>query len=1101
MGGKLQSIGGDLTKSLTLPIVAIGGAAFKAATDFEEAFSGVAKTVDGVAKPTGELTEFGKQLKQGFRDLAKEIPVTVGELSKIGEAAGAMGIGKDKILPFVEVMAKLGATTDLTSEQAATGIAKIQNVYRSAGVDTDRFASSLVALGNAGASTESQILSFAERMGGAAVQARISQAEVLGWSNAMASVGLNAELGSTAWNKVVSAIGMAVDLGGPKLQQFAEVAGMTGQAFANLFRTDASEAVNRLVEGFGRVGSSGGNLTQTMINLGMKTSGIQMTFKNLASSGDMVRQSLDLGKKAWLDNVAMQEEFNKKAATTTSQLKILFNKLYDIGITLGETMLPAFKRMQPAIEGFLKGLADAVVWFSKLPTSVQTAAFAFAALLASLGPIAYTFGTIASGGSAVISLMRQLGLVSATTAVATTAAGAGSTAAAAGVGTLAAKLGLVAQAAAVVGVAFASWKFGSWIGDWSGLTDAVGKAHTALFEFIGLLPKGSMAQYDAMRSAQQLQEAWEKAGIKGRNDKDIELPADKPASANPMAGMFANIGTAAAAAKEKVSEFEKGVRSLVDKFGAGGQIQDVNQWIEAIKRIGGIGALTDKGLKDFIKNVYEAVESMRALGQQVPITWAIIADTVTLDKKLQDTRDFIGQSLGKGFEMKRGRMMPGTGAIDPALLMGAVPGAIESQNVSADVPFTLGLDFGNVMKTGVAMAFGSLPQTLFEAISGGTADLGKKLGSVLGGQLGTSLGGALIGDAKSGIGKFLSGGMGGMLGQTLGNAVSAIIPGLGSLLGGLIGPLIGKVTSKIWHGIQGFFGTDEEARDVNPARDAFLAQFGEAGTGAGSGFQNLAAKLTELTGEAGGGALFRALTGADTMAEFNAAVAAIEEKLTSVNTSAADGFNSTTAATEGFNLQLQGSDEAIKALGETQLTVVNTMLAGFDALMAKLTEFINLLTGAQGMVASMPEVKTGGVGGATGGEGWTFPEAGGGVWNSDGVQLIDENGNILVGGNTPLPGGGGIPRFANEGVVNRPTLAMIGDAPEPEYVLRRSTVAGLIGGGGGRAINVYLSGTLIGNAQEFRDAVARAYHDAVEGGGSHFQRGRKLVSQMAAAGA
>jgi hypothetical protein len=78
---------------------------------------------------------------------------------------------------------------------------------------------------------------------------------------------------------------------------------------------------------------------------------------------------------------------------------------------------------------------------------------------------------------------------------------------------------------------------------------------------------------------------------------------------------------------------------------------------------------------------------------------------------------------------------------------------------------------------------------------------------------------------------------------------------------------------------------------------------------------------------------------------------------------------------------------------------------------------------------------------------------------------------------------------------------MIGDAPEPEYVPRRSTVAGLMRGGGGGVINVYLSGTLIGNAQEFRDAVGDAFNDAVEKGGRHFQKFRKLSVQAAMAGA
>ena len=46
IGKSMESVGKDLTKTVTLPIVGIGTAASKAAIDFESAFAGVKKTVD-----------------------------------------------------------------------------------------------------------------------------------------------------------------------------------------------------------------------------------------------------------------------------------------------------------------------------------------------------------------------------------------------------------------------------------------------------------------------------------------------------------------------------------------------------------------------------------------------------------------------------------------------------------------------------------------------------------------------------------------------------------------------------------------------------------------------------------------------------------------------------------------------------------------------------------------------------------------------------------------------------------------------------------------------------------------------------------------------
>jgi hypothetical protein len=69
----------------------------------------------------------------------------------------------------------------------------------------------------------------------------------------------------------------------------------------------------------------------------------------------------------------------------------------------------------------------------------------------------------------------------------------------------------------------------------------------------------------------------------------------------------------------------------------------------------------------------------------------------------------------------------------------------------------------------------------------------------------------------------------------------------------------------------GFGRGGEEALKVNPARDQYFSQYGAPGTGPGSGFMNVAAALTQITGEHGGGSAFRALVKADTMKEFEAA--------------------------------------------------------------------------------------------------------------------------------------------------------------------------------------------------------------------------------------
>jgi TP901 family phage tail tape measure protein len=596
-GAQLQSIGSKLTTGLTLPLVAVGGMAVKAAIDFEKSFSGVGKTVDGVMSKGGKLTAFGEQLQQGFRDMAKTMPVSVNELNKIGEAAGSLGIQGKDILSFTQTMAMLGATTNLTSDEAATGIAQIQNQYQAAGVDTDKFASSLVALGNAGASTEKQILDFAARMGGAANQMGISQAEVLGWSNAMASVGINAELGSTAWNKVVSQMGVAADLGGEKIKGFAKVAGMSTMDFTALVKSDASEALNKVVAGFGRVKAEGGNLTQTMIDLGMKNSGVQMTFKNLAGASGMVSDSLKLGKSAWIENTAAAEEYGKKAGTTASQLQMLYNKAYDAAISLGQQLVPAMMKLIPTAESVLGFVVKLIDGFSNLPSGVQAAVIGIAAFAAALGPIAYLGGT-------------AIQTISGLAAGAKIASGSLSTMMAGGLSAapLVAQLGLI-------GAALAALSFGAYkvYGAITNIMDAKAKGGWAavLGELGRNVNNDDLSLFKSGRLDQQ-------PGSSGKGH-DVNLRAD------PVAASVANVGAGSPEATAVVEQSKKELAAAkraaeayqkeLDKLSGREAITVAGEWMQKVSAIGGVTKLATADQKAYNDALGDAIQAMGRLGK------------------------------------------------------------------------------------------------------------------------------------------------------------------------------------------------------------------------------------------------------------------------------------------------------------------------------------------------------------------------------------------------------------------------------------------------------------------------------------------------------
>src|SRR3972149_1963345 len=197
IGAGMSNIGGSLTKFVTLPVVGMGFLALKSAISFESAFAGVRKTIDATEP------EFAV-LRQGIRDMAKEVPASVQEISKVAEAAGALGIAKSYILGFSRTMIDMGETTELVADEAAMAIARIANIMQTPQDQFDNMGSAIVDLGNKGASTEREIVEMALRIAGAGKMAGLTEGSVTGLASGLASVGIEAERGGSAIRRVFS---------------------------------------------------------------------------------------------------------------------------------------------------------------------------------------------------------------------------------------------------------------------------------------------------------------------------------------------------------------------------------------------------------------------------------------------------------------------------------------------------------------------------------------------------------------------------------------------------------------------------------------------------------------------------------------------------------------------------------------------------------------------------------------------------------------------------------------------------------------------------------------------------------------------------------
>ena len=486
VGTQMRTVGTGMTAAITLPIAAIGTAAVKAALDFESSFAGVRKTVDATE------SEFAA-LEQGFRDLAKEIPVSVNELNRIGEAAGQLGIETENILGFTRVMADLGATTNLSANEAASALARLANITQLPQTDFDRLGSTIVALGNNLATTESEIVNFGLRIAGAGSQVGLSEAQILAFAGALSSVGISAEAGGTATSRVFVEIANSVASGGEKLGQFAAIAGVSVDDFARSFQEDAAGATTTFIEGLGRLSDQGVNVFGVLEDVGFANVRVRDALLRASGAGDLLREALSLGSQAWEENTALAIEAQQRYDTMASKLTILWNIVRDVAVTFGTALLPTIEQLTD----FLRTRALPVVerlatWFAELPQPVRTAAIVIAGLAAAAGPLLVVFGLMATSIGALLPLfVTAVGAIGSFT-LTTTAAGATAVTVTPLLVALKAAILTFGPALLVVAAAWAAWKF-----DLFGVRDAVTEVR-ATMERLALKMQGlSDAQIDA----------------------------------------------------------------------------------------------------------------------------------------------------------------------------------------------------------------------------------------------------------------------------------------------------------------------------------------------------------------------------------------------------------------------------------------------------------------------------------------------------------------------------------------------------------------------------------------------------------------------------
>lgn len=388
----------------------------QASMDFESAITGVAKTTDLTDEELAAMSD-------SIKALSTEIPATTEEIAAVTEAAGQLGIQKDALLDFTEIMTMLGTATNMTADEAATSLARFANITGMATDNYGRLGSVIVDLGNNFATTESEIVAMGTRLASAGKLAGLTEPEIMALAAAMSSVGIEAEAGGTAMTQTLNAIEKAVAKGGDDLAEFARIAGMSSEEFSSAWKNDAMSALTSFIGGLGKLDEQGESTVLVLEDLGL--TGIRQSnmLKALGLAADQMTGAVNTANTAWQQNTALTNEANKRYATAQSRLTMMQNAYNNLKVAIGDAYTPAlseaygvgtkvlneitkFVQANPGVVAAITGLSAALG-----AAAVAAAAFALKAKIAAAAAAFLT--TVTPGVNVIMGVAAAVGVVTA----------------------------------------------------------------------------------------------------------------------------------------------------------------------------------------------------------------------------------------------------------------------------------------------------------------------------------------------------------------------------------------------------------------------------------------------------------------------------------------------------------------------------------------------------------------------------------------------------------------------------------------------------------------------------------------------------------------
>ena len=441
---------------------AIAGGAFavpfitgvKAAMAFESKMADVKKVVDFDKGLEGvQLAGLNKEVLA----LSRELPMAASGIAEIYAAGGQSGIARTELKAFAADAIKMGVAFDQTAAESGKMMAVWRTSFKLGQGGVVELADKINHLGNNGPATTKQISAIVTRVGALGGVAGMSTGQVPAMGAALTGVGVSEEVAATGIKNFTLALNAGASATKGQAQMFKALR-LDSKGLAKGMQTDAQGTIVKVLKAISKVDKDKQMAVLSTIfgkesieSIAPMLTNLELLEKNFSLVGDATEYS-----------GSMQKEYAARAATTENNLQLLTNRATELGIAVGNALLPPFNDFMGVLAPIVTGVSDLAAANPWLVKTVLGAAVGFGVLrLAVMGGIA---------------AMKLFAVVSTLTPV-----------------------GIAVRALAVLA--------GVLIANWSKVGPVLGKVFSNLWKVVKFVGSGIKGTFDWV--VRQIMKAWE----------------------------------------------------------------------------------------------------------------------------------------------------------------------------------------------------------------------------------------------------------------------------------------------------------------------------------------------------------------------------------------------------------------------------------------------------------------------------------------------------------------------------------------------------------------------------------------------------------------